>query len=97
MAGATGVPVSCAFNGLHWQPPLNATIELKSLSGPLATRTVEPISVGIFIGDAKVGVLRDRGQGQIEAIAVGRQFKPLGLFTSTRAAVAAIIEASNPP
>ena len=59
-------------------------------------RTVAPVSVGIFIGDAKFGVLRDR-DGQIEAIGIGRQFKPLGLFTTTRAAVAAIIEASNQP
>lgn len=54
-------------------------------------RTVEPISVGIFTGGSKVGVVHDRGQGQVEAAAIGRRYLPLGTFTTTRAAVAAII------
>jgi hypothetical protein len=39
-------------------------------------RTLELISVDVFVYDMKVGVLGDHGQGQIEAMIISRQFKP---------------------
>jgi hypothetical protein len=57
-------------------------------------RTVELISVDVFVYDMKVGVLGDHGQGQIEAMVISRQFRPLGLITTARAAIAALVAAT---
>jgi hypothetical protein len=51
MAGATGVPRSRKFKGLHWQRSLNATIDPKKQFGALATARVRDLGAHQFHHD----------------------------------------------
>ena len=83
------VPELGTIKGLHLQTPATALIEHQRLSRQVTNRRC------IFVNRSKVGVLRDR-DGQVDALTLGRQFKPLGNFTTSGAAVRAIFDATIP-
>ena len=68
---------------------------MRSQSECASAFVFEPISVGILLNGTKFGVIRDRGQGCVEAIAFGCKRNPLGFFTTTPAAIVAIFTASK--
>ncbi len=66
MAGATGIPPANKIKGLGWQPPVNAHLEPKGISGAVATLPAFPLVIAEWPRNARevIRVALDKYNGR---------------------------------